>query len=65
MLESPVRLKKLSVQPHPRDKKPQFKKYHQIIILVLLCSLGWWAIRSLNHRTGDSSMKSTRRRFFV
>ncbi|MEL7008494.1 MAG: transglycosylase SLT domain-containing protein [Cyanobacteria bacterium J06588_4] len=58
MLESPVRLKKLSVQPHPRDKKPQFKKYHQIIILVLLCSLGWWAIRSLNHRATKSPPQS-------
>ena len=57
MLESPVRLKKLAPL-QPRDKKPQFPRYYQLVALLLLCSLGWWAVRSFNNRPTKFSSQS-------
>ncbi|MEL6496013.1 MAG: transglycosylase SLT domain-containing protein [Cyanobacteria bacterium J06623_7] len=47
MLESPVRSKKLLSQSSALNHQLQPRKYHRLIALVLLSSLGWFAWRSL------------------
>jgi soluble lytic murein transglycosylase len=51
MLESPVRPKQSPKSPKPpkpqlRKARPTFKKHYQLMTLVLLCSLGWFTLRS-------------------
>ena len=50
MLEFPVQSKKRPSQPKSKKQPPQFRKYHKLIALILLCSLGWGASRSLTDR---------------
>jgi soluble lytic murein transglycosylase len=51
MLESPVRPKQSQpqIKLQPRKRFP-FKKQHKLVALVLLCSLGWFILRSCQGR---------------
>ncbi|PSB12014.1 lytic murein transglycosylase [Pleurocapsa sp. CCALA 161] len=55
MLESPVRPKQ--PQLHPKKRFP-FKKQHKLVTLLLLCSLGWFALRSCQARFFKSGQQT-------
>lgn len=55
MLESLVRPKQ--PQLHPKKRFP-FKKQHKLVALVLLCSLGWFALRSCQGRFFKSGQQT-------
>lgn len=58
MLESPVRPK----QPKPNQlnlrKRLPLRKRHQLVVLVLFCSLGWFALRSCQARFFKSGQQT-------
>ena len=59
MLEFPTEFKKLSSQLQTKNEPPQFRKYHKLIALVLLCSLGWGGWRSLSSREKSQPQNRT------
>ena len=59
MLEFPVRSKKRPSQAKAKKQPPPFKKYHKLIALILLCSLGWGASRSLTERNKSQPQSLT------
>ena len=61
MLESPVRPKQPK-QPKPNQlhlrKRLLLRKQHQLVVLVLFCSLGWFALRSCQARFFKSGQQT-------
>ncbi|MEO0014477.1 MAG: soluble lytic transglycosylase, partial [Cyanobacteriota bacterium] len=61
MLESPVRPKQPK-QPKPNQlhlrKRLPLRKQHQLVVLVLFCSLGWFALRSCQARFFKSGQQT-------
>ncbi|MFM2314944.1 MAG: hypothetical protein RLZZ04_4220, partial [Cyanobacteriota bacterium] len=63
MLESPVRPKQSPKSPkppklQPRKARPTFKKHYQLMTLVLLCSLGWFTLRSCHGHFSKSQERT-------
>ena len=56
MLESPVRPKQS--QFPTKNPRPPFGKHLKLIVLVLMCSLGWFVLRSCNFGTSESQQHS-------
>lgn len=57
MLKSPVRPKQPQPKLQARKIRPSLGKYHQLIVLVLLCSLGLLALRSYSARVAKSQQQ--------